>query len=255
MRENWTWNETILAFDLYCRLPSKDVVVGNPAIAELAAALGRTAGSVKMKLQNFKGYDPSYTFDGRVGLSHGSKIDAEVVQEFIDNWDGLVLQAQKIRDEVGLSDVEKEADELSLLHIPLEFSKERIQKVRVGQSFFRKAVLAAYDKRCCITGIDMPELLVASHIKPWSASNDIDEKVNPQNGLLLNGLHDLAFDKGLITISEDYKIILSPKLNNNANKLSTEFFFKYKNQPIALPSRFLPAKQFIKYHNDIVFQK
>ncbi|MDR2090586.1 MAG: HNH endonuclease [Clostridiales bacterium] len=254
MRKNWTRDEIILAFDLYCRLPSKEVFVGNPAIRELSAILGRTENSIKLKLQNFKSYDPFYTMNGRIGLSHGSKMDAEVVQDFIYNWDELVVLAQEIRGRFGLPNIEADND-LRSLNIPAEYSKERLQKTRVRQSFFRNAVIAAYGKKCCITGIDMPELLIASHIKPWSESNDIDEKANPQNGLLLNGLHDLAFDKGLITISLDYKVVLSAKLYDNLSEQTASFFRRYENQQIALPNRFLPAKRFIEYHNDSIFQR
>lgn len=63
-----------------------------------------------------------------------------------------------------------------------------------------------------MTGISISELLIASHIKPWKVSNNEDEKTNPRNGLCLNALHDKAFDRGLITIDKNYKIIVSSKL-------------------------------------------
>ena len=56
-------------------------------------------------------------------------------------------------------------------------------KQRVNQWFFRRAVLAAYGARCCITGLDVPQLLVAGHIAPWS--KDKQNRVNPQNGICL----------------------------------------------------------------------
>ena len=62
------------------------------------------------------------------------------------------------------------------------------------------AVMSAYNGRCCITGLSLSGLLVASHIIPWS--HDRDNRVNPRNGLLLSALHDKAFDTGLITIKD-----------------------------------------------------
>jgi putative restriction endonuclease len=88
--------------------------------------------------------------------------------------------------------------------------REAIIKARVYQNFFRSAILATYENRCCITGISIPEFLVASHIIPWS--KDKKNRLNPHNGLCLNLLHDKAFDRGLITITEDYVIKLSPTL-------------------------------------------
>ena len=68
---------------------------------------------------------------------------------------------------------------------------------RVGQDFFRRAVLANYEETCCITGIADPRLLTASHIKPWG--KDSDNRHNPANGLLLSATLDRAFDRGLIS--------------------------------------------------------
>ena len=74
--------------------------------------------------------------------------------------------------------------------------REGVVKVRVNQSFFRNTVLASYENKCCITGISIPDFLVASHIIPWS--KDEKNRLNPENGLCLNSIHDKAFDKGFI---------------------------------------------------------
>ncbi|MXX40146.1 MAG: HNH endonuclease, partial [Gemmatimonadetes bacterium] len=82
-------------------------------------------------------------------------------------------------------------------------------KTRIGQNFFRKAVLSAYNYRCCITGLSIPKLLVASHIVPWHI--DSANRLNPRNGLALSVLHDKAFDLGMITINEDMTVRVSKK--------------------------------------------
>ena len=92
---------------------------------------------------------------------------------------------------------------LRFIHV---IERESIVKVRVNQYFFRKTILAAYNNTCCITGINKPELLIASHIIPWSENEELS--VNPLNGLCLNAIHDKAFDCGLIAIRTDLMIIL-----------------------------------------------
>lgn len=74
--------------------------------------------------------------------------------------------------------------------IPAGEYRERMMKQRVGQYFFRMSVLNAYGNRCCINGLKKPELLVASHIKPWNVSDEQTERTNPSNGLCLNSFHD-----------------------------------------------------------------
>lgn len=97
-------------------------------------------------------------------------------------------------------------------------------------------------------------MLIAGHIKPWSA--DEQNRLNPRNGIAINALHDKAFESGLITISQDYKIKISSILFKQKKSESFEkYFFQYENKDIVLPSRFLPDVEFLKYHNDERFKK
>lgn len=73
-------------------------------------------------------------------------------------------------------------------------------------------MLSAYNNACAITRIKINEFLVASHIKPWV--KDENNRLNPHNGICLNSIHDRAFDRGLITIGRDYKIIISSRLKD-----------------------------------------
>ncbi|MCL1986581.1 MAG: HNH endonuclease [Firmicutes bacterium] len=244
---NWTKEETLLAFELYYTLPSsQNNRVQNPQIVALAQLLGRTPGSVKLKLQNFKSYDPNYTKIGRVGLAHGSKLDKEICEEFWANSDEVVETVQEIKSKMGVKTAE-------LPTIPLGKDIKISAKQRVGQAFFRRTLLASYGGKCCITGINEPLLLRASHIKPWAKSNDINEKTNPQNGLLLNALHDVAFDSGFITVSTDYKVVISEKLPTV--DWSHEFFAQYNGMEICKPNKFVPSREFLEYHNDVIFRR
>jgi putative restriction endonuclease len=243
-RRSWTWDETVCAFELYCTIPSGQVTAQHPQVVALAESIGRTANAVKLKIQNFKTYDPSYTANGRVGLSHGSKLDKEVVDQFLNDWSGMATIAASCKASLHIA----EFDEVTET-IPVGYVREQNIKVRVGQSFFRRAVLSAYDYRCCITGIAIPELLNASHIKPWSVANDTTEKTNPQNGLCLNAFHDRAFDRGIITVMPDYVIRVSSKLSGNIPLLLSEC----DGVKITLPTRYAPVRELLEYHNDVVF--
>jgi putative restriction endonuclease len=245
IKKNWTREETMLAFELYCTIPAGHDTIHNKNIINLSKVLKRSVNSVKLKLQNFKSYDPSYTQNGRVGLSHGSKLDEEICLEFFQNWDNLIVETNDIKKRLGLSNSNEE--EINEVVMPVGYDKVKMRKERIGQAFFRQTLLAIYNNKCCFTGIDIPELLKASHIKPWSESNNINEKTNPRNGLLLNALHDIAFDKGYITISFDYKIIVSKELLAENDK---NYFAKINGQKMLLPSKFLPDRNFIEYHNN-----
>lgn len=70
-----------------------------------------------------------------------------------------------------------------------------------------------YEYRCCLTGIEVPEVLRASHIIPWSGSKNTC--LNPENGLCLSASYDAAFDKHLITFDEDYRLVLIPVIKKD----------------------------------------
>lgn len=249
----WTREELILAVNLYCKLPFGRLHRLNPEVIHLASLIGRTSNSVAYKLVNFASLDPSLKARGIKGASNASKLDAKIWNEFFNNWDILPFESEKLLANFEHTTVEQ------LNHIP-EFElpkegkmREQIVKVRVNQSFFRKTILASYNNTCCITGIQQPEFLIAGHIKPWS----IDEKnrLNPQNGIAINALHDKAFETGLMTIKTDFKIKISSTLFKQKKSKSIEdFFLKFDNQNIILPSRFIPDIEFLKYHNDVQFK-
>ncbi|NPA35515.1 MAG: HNH endonuclease, partial [Chlorobi bacterium] len=103
--------------------------------------------------------------------------------------------------------------------------------------------------------IKIPQVLIASHIIPWSKADDKTEKTNPKNGLCLNSLHDKAFDKGLITITPDFKIKVSQKLFDiQKDNISEKWFGSINGNRIMLPDRFLPAKEYLEYHNTKIYE-
>ncbi len=252
----WNREETILAFDLYCRTPFGKISQSNPDIIELAAMLGRTPGSVGLKMHNLAHYDPKLQERNVKAMAHGSKLDGEIFAEFSRNWSELSYQAQLIKAKMQKKNIEEIIDIGDVEEIPAGEYRERLMKQRVGQYFFRMSVLNAYSNRCCITGLMKSDLLVASHIKPWNVSDEQTERTNPSNGLCLNSFHDKAFDRGYITISKDFKIIISSRIKEaEMDKDTQDWFWGYNHKQIILPDKFLPGEDFIEYHNDVIFQR
>ncbi|MCK6568754.1 MAG: restriction endonuclease [Chloroflexi bacterium] len=249
----WTREELILAFNLYCKIPFGTIHIRNPQVISLAKILNRTPSAVSWKLANLASLDPTLKTRNITGAPHGSKLDAEVWNEFVGDWDRLAFESEGLLAGRTGKQIE-DATEIKVADLP-RAGKEReaVIKVRVNQSFFRKAVLAAYDFRCCITGLEIPELLNASHIIPWS--EDKANQVNPRNGLCLNALHDRAFDRGFLTVMPDLTIKLSKSIKGRkANSATQEFLLKYDGFKISKPTRFFPDAEFLKYHNRIRFK-
>lgn len=128
-------------------------------------------------------------------------------------------------------------------------------KRRRGQDFFRRMILANYGGRCALTDIDIPELLLASHIIPWKDKYNKKERLNPCNGICLSALYDKAFDKGLITFSpDDYSVCLSSALRENETKEYYDLFFGcIIGRKLTMPAEYLPNRNFLAYHRDHVF--
>lgn len=248
----WTREELIIAFNLYCKIPFGKIHIHNPEIISLAKILGRTPSAVSWKLANFASLDPSLQKRNISGASHGSKLDAEIWNEFNSDWDKLAFESEKLLAQRAGKKIEETSD-IELSDLP-KVGKERetTVKVRVNQNFFRKTVLAAYDFKCCITGLDIPELLNASHIIPWT--KDEANRINPRNGLCLNAIHDRAFDRGLLTITPEFTIKVSKSLKQINNNAVQTFFLKYDGLAITLPARFAPDTRFLEYHNRNIFR-
>jgi len=250
---DWTREELIVAFNLYCTLTFTQINANNKAIKELAEIIGRSNNAVAIKLANFARLDPALQARDVKGMSHGGHGEELVWEEFNSDWEQLGFESELIKAKYNGIQLESEIDTSDLTEIPAGKERESIVRIRVNQSFFRKTILASYKQTCCITGINIPELLIASHIIPWAKNEK--ERMNPQNGLCLNGLHDRAFDKGLITVTPDFKIKISELLKSQLKPTQEKFFIPFDNQTITLPGRFLPQREFLEYHAMNIFIK
>lgn len=251
-RKNWSMEETIVAFYVYCIIPFASSSKTNPTIIYYANLLSRTPSALNMKIGNIGRLDPELKKKNITGLTHGAKMEELVWDRFFDDKEKLVYEAEKIIERLSDNPVE----DVYLYPNERDYSskdKTRLVKTRIGQSFFRSSVLSAYNHTCAITGLNINEFLVASHIKPWA--RDEGNRLNPHNGICLNSIHDKAFDSGLITIDKDFKVVTSSKLKEHyTNKFVDNVFKKYENTKILIPNKFQPSKEFLQYHNDVIFK-
>ncbi len=244
----WTRDQLILAFELYCRIPFQRTKANDQRVRQLAAMLGRTPASVARKLGNFGAFDPQLAARDISGLTHGSKLDKAVWDQFHHDWAGLVIRAHEIRNE--LEPGERVEQALVQPHGP----SERIVTVkqRLHQAFFRDAVLSSYNFRCCVTGLPVAECLFAGHIIPWSV--DERRRADPTNGVCLSGTFDRLFDSGLVTIEDDLTLCVSKRLRGMVDRPVAEIIAARHGQKIIPPSRFYPDADCLRWHRENVFK-
>lgn len=256
IRRRWTREETLAAFTLYLRMPTNLIsYVSNEDIVALAIAMGRTPGSIALKLQNFLAYDPNAT---RVGFKNASKLDKAIWVEYAERGDDLVGESieayHSVMSKGSLDARPKVANEYES-HAGIDVKTTATR--RLNQDYFRKSLLELYDYRCCVTGLAAEPFLVASHIKPWSDSDPLTERTNVENGLLLNTLHDIAFDRGLITFSDSYEVVISRELRlmcaSDTSGVVRWICDPQRNR-ISLPSTHRPKREYLEYHRDVIFK-
>ena len=128
----------------------------------------------------------------------------------------------------------------------------RLIQARGNQGTFRRLILSTYQDTCCMTGIDVPQLLIASHIKPWA--HHPGHRLDPRNGLCLNALHDRAFDRGLLTVDAGYTVRVSDRIRRAADSSRrARFLADSDGSRIQLPDRFAPHPDFLDHHHRHIF--
>ncbi len=255
-RVAWSREQLLRALSLYCQIPFGKMHARNPGIIALAAQIGRTPAAVSLKLVNFASLDPELRGRGVGGMGNTSKADRDIWAEFYGKWDVLAAHSPVVElppDAAQPEDGAKRRREGLRLAPggPTEVMREVAQ--RRGQSFFRAAVLAASDYRCCITGITCDALLRASHIVPWASDETL--RLDPRNGLCLNALHDAAFDRGLITFTERFELKLSKRLKKEVPRpVYEEMFASRAGKVIEMRERLRPDEQTMIVHRRTVFR-
>ena len=251
-QNRWTREELILTLSVYFQLPFGRLNRTTPEVKELARLIGRSDNSAALRLVNFAACDPYITESGRTGMPAGMSVCKPIWDEFVGDKEKLFLEAQRIKAHLLNKPIE---ETLHLTQREMEGKeRETIIKQRVNQTAFRSMILYNYEERCAITGINIPDLLVASHIIPWADSTP-KQKLNPENGICLSALYDKAFDRGLITISpDDYTICLSSALREyETQDYYDKHFGTIVGQRLIMPIEHSPNRDYLAYHRDHIF--
>jgi putative restriction endonuclease len=273
-RKAWSKEELLIVFRLYCRTPFGRLHQRNPEIIEVARLIGRTPGAVAMKACNFANLDPQQQARSIKALGNVSHADRELWKAFLMDSEAVAQEAEATYVAIGgkesddyfaefghadkpvgrkiLQTEKLSTRELKMPEGPTE--NETLVKTRRVQAFFRAAVLTAYENRCALTGLAIPELLNASHIIPWS----VDEKrrADPRNGICLNVLHDRAFDHGLITLDRDLRVVVSPEIMKSEDSpIQREQLIGIAGRSLRLPARFHPDASAFEYHRERIFRR
>lgn len=250
-RTGWTREQLLAVLALYCQIPFGVMHSKNRDVVAVAAAIGRTPGAVALKLVNFASMDPELAARGIKGMGNSSEADRRIWAEFYGKW---ALLASQIKVVVSTQVPVAVSPGSGMLVVSPQRPTEVVMTVkqRRGQRFFRAAVLAGHDGKCCITGIAHPEMLRASHIVPWK--DDAKLRLNPRNGLCLNALHDAAFDRGLFTLTDAREVRYAKRLKKGLpREVWGGMFEAHEGKEVKMPERFRPEAGYLKYHREKVF--
>ena len=251
----------LVALNLYHKLTFGQLHARQPVVVALANKLGRGSNSVAMKLCNFASLDPALKLRGIKGLAGASALDRTVWNEFHADLNEAVPASEEALRE--LFDARENSD---LEVIPQEGVRVKSRppagptetianvKLRRGQEYFRDAVLNNFGGRCGVTELAIRDLLIASHILPWGTH--AAERLNVRNGLCLSRLHDAAFDRGLITFDDNFRLLLSPTLKRELPQRSVAVNFgAYEGEPLRFPQdSALPELEFLSQHRATIFR-
>lgn len=247
----WSEPDLLAAFALYCRIPFGRLHAKNPDIVRLAERMGRTPNALAMKLVNYAHLDPVQKNRGISGLSNVSKADVALWDKFVAEPDATAVAAESALVAIGAESEDDASLQVPLADSPTEASA--VVRVRLVQGFFRRTVLASYDFKCAICAIPLPSLLCASHIIPWNVAQN--RRADPTNGLSLCALHDRAFDRGLIALESDRRVLVSRLVKEVGQppELLGVGLLAIEDTIARSPSRFHPSSDALAYHREKVF--
>lgn len=246
--EKWTREETIIAFNAYCKIPFNQCSKAHPLVIKYAQIIGRSPSALNMKIGNIGRLDPDLKRQGITGLVHGAKLEQAVWDEFYGNPERLAYESERLIADYQGKSIE-ETSGISLENLPQGKERETVIRQRVNQNYFRIAVLSSYNIRCCISGVTKAELLEACHIVDWA--DDENNRTNPRNGLCLNPFFHKAYDKLLISITPDYEVVVSDKLLQSIDcQASMSYLEQLNGTKIHLPDKFFPKREFLEIHHN-----
>lgn len=172
---------------------------------------------------------------------------------FVHEFDGVTGNFKLVRgisrppvlDDDGVDADDWEDEFLEMIGTLDQTTRDALIKARVGQGKFRAALIERWGGKCSVTGLAHEEVLIASHIKPWSLCDSKRDRWSPANGLLLTPNLDKLFDTGLIGFGEDFRMLLSPRL-----KTFTAAKFGATGNERLRPIGFDDMRPFLRWHRE-----
>lgn len=261
-RTLWTRDELLVGLNLYHKLTFGQMHARNPVIVTVAKKMDRSANSLAMKLCNFASLDPALKLRGIKGLDGASKLDVSMWEEFHTNLNEAAPVSEDALRQLFSATEDAELEVLPKHGVvtrsgpplgPTEVSSN--VKLRRGQAFFRDSVINNFGGCCGVSRLSIRDLLVASHILPWSLFPT--ERLNVRNGLSLSRLHDAAFDRGLISFDEGLRLVLSKRLwTSLPDPVINDYFGRYSGTSLYLPDdAALPNLEFLAQHRETIFDR
>ena len=254
-RQLWSRDEFILVMNLYTKIRYGQFNANNSEVKKLASLIGKTPGAVAYKLVHFAGLDPFHKERGIKGLANPGKKAVDIYNEFQENWNEMLYESEVLLakkqnttvEKIFFSEQEFETIEKNIIGEKKGLDVKRLVKTRVNQALFREIVTNNYSNTCAICGINLPQLIIASHILKWSDHEN--ERLNPTNGICFCNTHDKAFELGLIGINAGYEILISKKLNEISDKKTLQVVFqRHEKTQLIMPDKYFPNKDFLDIH-------
>ena len=262
--EPWTDAERLAVLNIYWKLPPGRVKENDPLVSQLAAKLGRVPNAIKLKVLDFAALDPRNRFQGHDQLQNPRPPDEAFWKRYQQDKENVLLNSEEeIRRvfQVGPDNSLEVSEagfvarsERSVRPPTGETEVTASVKLRRGQDFFREMVLSNYGGCCAVTGINVRELLIASHIVRWA--DHAEHRLDVRNGICLSRLHDAAFDAGLIGFGPGFKLMLSKRLKQFfPQQILEASFAAFEGQRLRLPPGAIsPNPQFLAEHLEKVFR-
>ena len=243
VRRPWSREDLLLALNLYGRLPFGRMHRGTPEVVALATLIGRTPSAIALRLGNFASLDPSLQSRGIRGMPNTGRAVQDLWLEYISTPERIAEESERL-----LAARLRGAVTTPLPVEPEIVGRERETLVmqRVNQAYFRRLVLARYEKQCCVTGIDDPRLLVAAHIIPWAEAPKL--RVDPRNGLCLGALQDRAFEVGIITIDGAYRVHVDERFSSSGSSQAREVISALDGTELRFAGEFRPNPELLEQH-------
>lgn len=245
MANNWSRTELIEAVRGYLRLldlhRADKPFVKKQYYEEVAEKTGRSPKSIEYRAQNISHVLETLGEEWLPGLLPATNVGRRVTDEITE----IILELRKQET----SPTKSESQLISDIGAVTTSGKdvERMVLSRLGQGKFRRDVLTLWGNRCCVTGIQLLEVIRASHIRPWKECDPI-QKTDPFNGLPLIATLDALFDGGLISFENDGQLIVSSSISSDSRRRLG------LNVCEPLPSLADRTRDYLSYHRENVFR-